>query len=109
MDGEGYFYFTSRKDDIIKSRGEKVAPVELEKILSKLPGVIEAAVIGVADPVMGQKIKAFIVFKDQKISEREILRFCRNNLEDYAVPKEIVIMDSLPKTSSGKIDKKSLL
>jgi amino acid adenylation domain-containing protein len=108
MDEEGYLYFSSRKDDMIKSRGEKVSPVELEKILFKLPGVIEAAVIGVPDHVMGQAIKAFVVFKDQEISEREVLRFCRNNLEDYAVPKEIVILDSLPKTSSGKIDKKSL-
>ncbi len=108
MDEDGYFYFVSRKDDIIKSRGEKVAPKEVENVLYALPGVAEVAVIGVPDPVLGEAIKAFIVNKGAGLSEREVIQHCRAHLEDYLVPQIVEFREALPKTTSGKIKKTDL-
>jgi acyl-coenzyme A synthetase/AMP-(fatty) acid ligase len=108
MDEEGYFYFVGRKDDIIKSRGEKVAPKEVEAALYRLPGVIEAAVVGVPDPALGEAVKAVVSADRGRLSEAEILAYCRANLEDFMVPQQVEIRSELPKTPSGKIDKKAL-
>jgi long-chain acyl-CoA synthetase len=108
MDAEGFLYFVARKDDMIKSRGEKVAPKEVENVLYQLDGVVEAAVIGIPDPVMGQAIKAFLVVRDTALTEAEILNHCRAHLEDFVVPKYVELRDSLPKTTSGKIRKQDL-
>lgn len=108
MDEEGYFYFVGRKDDIIKSRGEKVAPKEVESVLYSLPGVLEAAVIGVPDPMLGQAVKAFIVGQDRALKKDDIVRHCYARLEDFMVPKEVVFVDSLPKSPNGKIQKSEL-
>jgi long-chain acyl-CoA synthetase len=107
QDGDGFFYFVARKDDIIKSRGEKVAPKEIELALLRLPGVVEAAVIGVPDPVQGHAIKAFVV-GSRPLNTREVLAHCRASLEDFMVPREIEFCDALPKNASGKIDKTAL-
>ena len=109
QDAEGFFYFVGRSDDIIKSRGEKVAPKEIEGVLYKLPGVREAAVLGVADPVLGQAIKAFLVLADgHTLTTGQVLAHCRAHLEDYMVPQQVEFRSELPKTSSGKITKKEL-
>lgn len=108
MDQDGYLYFVARKDDIIKSRGEKVAPKEIEAVVYAMPGVLEAAVIGVPDPILGQAIKLFVVPTGNNLSERDILQYCRAHLEDYMMPKYVELRESLPKTSSGKIHKLEL-
>jgi acyl-coenzyme A synthetase/AMP-(fatty) acid ligase len=108
MDGEGYFYFVAREDDIIKSRGEKVSPKEIENVLYRLPGVLEAAVVGIPDPILGQAVKAFLVVNGDAPSEAEVLRHCRANLEDFMVPRVIEFRHELPKTPSGKIKKAEL-
>jgi amino acid adenylation domain-containing protein len=109
QDDEGYLYFVSRKDDIIKSRGEKVSPKEVEAVLYDFDDVVEAAVVGVADPVLGEAIKAYVVLKqDSAKTDKEILAHCRRNLEDFMVPQQVQLVESLPKTSSGKITKKDL-
>lgn len=108
MDDEGYLYFVGRKDDIIKSRGEKVAPKEVENVLYSLPGVVEAAVIGVPDPLLGQAIKAILVAPDANLTERQVLAHCKAHLEDFMVPQQIEFRAELPKTSSGKIKKTGL-
>lgn len=109
MDEEGYLYFVARKDDIIKSRGEKVSPKEIENVLYSLKGVIEAAVIGIPDKILGESIKAFIVLeKDSKLTEKDILKYCSQNLENFMVPKYVEITQFLPKTTTGKIAKKGL-
>ena len=108
MDEEGYFYFVGRRDDIIKSRGEKVAPKEVENVLYGLPGVVEAAVIGVKDLILGQAIKAILVIAGAQLTQAEVLAHCRANLEDYMVPQYVEFQDELPKTSSGKIKKTDL-
>jgi long-chain acyl-CoA synthetase len=105
QDEDGFFYFVGRKDDIIKSRGEKVAPKEVENVLYTLAGVSEAAVVGVPDPVLGQSIKAFVVCRGEPLTARKVLAHCRAHLEDFMVPKEVEFCDTLPKNASGKIDK----
>ncbi len=85
-----------------------MAPKEVENVLYALPGVAEAAVIGVPDPVFGQAIKAFVVVSDPAVTEQVIQAHCRKNLEDLMLPKYIELRDELPKNNSGKIDKKVL-
>lgn len=109
IDEEGFFYFVSRKDDIIKSRGEKVAPKEVESVLYQMPGVVEAAVIGVPDPLLGEAIKAFVVSAaGVQITERDVIRHCAQYLEDFSVPQAVAFLTSFPKTESGKIQKRAL-
>ncbi len=109
MDEEGYLYFIGRSDDIIKSRGEKVSPKEVENVLYALSEIAEAAVIGVDDEVLGQAVHAFVVLHDDTdISEREIIRYCYEHMESYMVPKAVHIVESLPKTDTGKIRKSGL-
>ena len=108
MDEEGFLYFISRKDDILKCGGEKVSPLEIEKVLYKLEGVIEAAVIGIPDPLQGQAIKAFIVSNNNDLTSKQVLAHCRAYLEDYMVPRFLEFRDLLPKTTSNKIKKSAL-
>lgn len=109
MDEEGYVYFVGRMDDIIKSRGEKVAPKEVESTLMNIPGVKESAVIGVPDPTLGQAVKAFVVLEQgATLTEKELQRECLRSLEPYAVPRYIQLVPQLPKTSTGKIKKTEL-
>ena len=109
MDGEGYLYFVSRKDDIIKSRGEKVSPREIENVIYEMEGVVEAAVVGVDDPVLGQAIKAFVVIRDgAALTEKDVQKFCSKHLEDFMVPKHVEFRRELPKTDTGKIKKTGL-
>jgi len=109
MDEDGFLYFVSRRDDIIKSRGEKVSPKEVEAALYAHGDVVEAAVIGVPDDLLGEAVKAFVVLRDgSTATDQEILAHCKGRLEDFMVPQTVEITDSLPKTSSGKITKKGL-
>lgn len=111
MDEEGYFYIVERKKDMIKYKGHSVYPREIEEVLYKHEAVAEAAVIGIPDPETGERIKAFIVLKDEykgKVSAEDILKYLKNNLAPYKVPKEIEFRDSLPKSTVGKILKRVL-
>jgi long-chain acyl-CoA synthetase len=108
-DDEGYLYFVGRRDDIIKSRGEKVSPREVENVLCKHPAVAEAAVVGVDDEILGQAIKAVVALRQGcTITERELLHHAASHLEDFMVPKIVELRDELPRTSNGKIDKRAL-
>jgi long-chain acyl-CoA synthetase len=110
MDTEGYLYWIGRKDDIIKSRGEKVSPKEIENVLYSLEGVALAAVVGVPDKLLGQAIKAVITLKEGTyLTEKDILRYCAKHLEEFMIPKFVEFRTSMPKTSNGKIDKKALV
>jgi long-chain acyl-CoA synthetase len=109
MDEDGFLFFVSRKDDIIKSRGEKVSPREVESVLYELPDIVEAAVVGIPDDLLGEAIKAFVVLKEgSKLTDREIKAHCLRHLEDFMVPKLVEFRTSLPKTPSGKITVKGL-
>ena len=109
LDEEGYLYFVGRMDDIIKSRGEKVAPKEVETALAAIAGVREAAVIGVPDELLGQAVKAFVVLEEGvHLDPRAIQRECQSRLESFMVPKHVVIVPELPRTDTGKIKKTGL-
>ena len=109
MDTEGYLYFVGRGDEIIKSRGEKVAPKEVENALMDIPGVREAAVIGVPDELLGQAVKAFVVMENGRtIGEKQLQMECQKRLENFMVPKSIVVVASLPMTDTGKLKKTAL-
>jgi len=104
MDEDGYLYFVARKDDIIKTRGEKVSPREIEAVLYEIPEIAEAAVVGVPDDILGQSVKAVVVRNNgYHISEKDVLKHCIRRLEGFMVPQSVEFRDSLPKTFSGKI------
>jgi acyl-coenzyme A synthetase/AMP-(fatty) acid ligase len=108
MDEDGFLYFLSRNDDIIKTRGEKVSPVEVENVIYKKEGVKEVAVVGIPDEIMGESIVAFVTTFDGKVQEKDIQRICMENLEIFMVPSKVIFLDSMPKSPNGKIDKKVL-
>ncbi|HEW94367.1 MAG TPA: long-chain fatty acid--CoA ligase [Thermoprotei archaeon] len=106
MDEEGYFYIVDRKKDLIKYKGYSVYPREIEEVLYQHEAVAEAAVIGVPDEKVGERIKAFVVLKNEyrgKVSQDDILSFLKDNLAPYKLPKEIEFRDTLPKSAAGKI------
>jgi long-chain acyl-CoA synthetase len=108
-DSEGYLYFVGRKDDIMKCRGEKVSPREIEDILSKMPQISEAAVVGAPHPILGESIIAFVVVREGvTLSPRDVLRHCAANMEEYLVPQQVHILHALPKSPNGKVDKYEL-
>ena len=109
MDDEGFLYFLGRNDDIIKTRGEKVSPVEVENAIYKIKGIREVAVLGMPEIILGESIFAFVTTYDQAvINEIEIQRVCMANLEPFMVPQEIIFLTEMPKSSNGKIDKAEL-
>ena len=109
MDDEGYLYFIGRGDDIFKSGGEKVAPKEIEAVLHDIPGVREAAVVGVPDEVLGRAIKAYVVLEQgADLGEREVKRRCREKLESFFVPRHVQFVAELPRTDTGKVKKSAL-
>ena len=108
-DEEGYLYFVGRVDEVIKSRGEKVAPREVELALAAIPGVKEAAVIGVADAILGQAVKAFVVLEaGAELTTTAIVAACRGRLAPSSVPKHVELIAALPRGATGKIDKTAL-
>ncbi len=109
MDEEGFLYFVGRSDDIIKTRGEKVSPLEVENVLHAIDGVKEAVVLGVPDKVLGEAIRAFVVLiSGSNLAEKDIKRECTQKLENFMVPQEIIILDKMPISPNGKISKKEL-
>jgi len=106
---DGYLFILGRKKDMIIVGGHNVYPVDIEDVLYQYPKVTEAAVVGIPDKLRGEAIRAVVSLKDGQVAtEREIKQFCREHLTDYKVPREVVFVDSLPKTATGKIDKKPL-
>jgi len=109
MDDDGFLYFISRKDDLIKTRGERVSPLEIENALYDMDGVGEVAVIALPDEVLGSAIKVFIMkVNDNDLTKKDVIKYCSTHLESFMVPKYVEFVDFFKKTSSGKIDKKVL-
>jgi amino acid adenylation domain-containing protein len=110
VDEDGFLYFVGRSDEIIKTRGEKVSPVEVESVLHGIRGIREAAVIGVPDELLGEAIRAYVVLEEgASLSQRDVIAECRERLEGFKVPKEVVTLPELPKTPTGKIRKAGLI
>jgi len=108
MDKEGFLYFLGRKDDMIKTRGERVSPKEVENAICELDDVAEAAVVPVPDEILGQAIKVFVVGRSDDLSEKDVLRHCARRLEPFMVPKHVEFVPALPRTAHGKINKREL-
>ncbi|MBZ5534770.1 MAG: acyl-CoA synthetase [Acidobacteriia bacterium] len=103
-DEEGYFFFVSREDDIIKSSAYRIGPEEIESVMATHPDVVEVGVIGVPDPVRGQIAKAFVVLKPgTSTTPDQLIEFCRNKIATYKMPREVVLVNQLPRTATGKL------
>jgi amino acid adenylation domain-containing protein len=110
MDAEGFLYFVGRSDDIIKTRGEKVSPVEVENAMHAIDGIREVAVVGIDDELLGQAIRAYVVLEPGVVlSGGQIRAQCIKRLENFMVPQQIVLCADLPRTATGKVSKKALL
>lgn len=111
MDDEGYFHFFDRKRDLIKYKGYAVFARHVEEVLYNHPQIKAAGVVGVPDPKVGALIKAYVVLQTEargKISEDDIISYCRENLAHYKVPKIVEIRGELPKTDVGKVSRREL-
>src|ERR1700761_6556514 len=108
MDATGYTRIVDRKKDMILVSGFNVYPNEIEEVIASHPGVLECAVIGVIDEKSGEAVKAFVVKKDQGVTAEDIIKYCRENLTAYKVPKLIEFRKDLPKTNVGKILRREL-
>jgi acyl-CoA synthetase (AMP-forming)/AMP-acid ligase II len=106
---EGYITIVDRKKDMIITGGENIYSIEVENVLYTHPSVLEAAVVGIPNEEWGEIVKAFVVLKQgEKVTEDELIEFCKTKLSSYKVPKSIVFLEYLPKVGSGKISKKKL-
>ncbi len=104
FDEDGYFWFVSREDDIIKSSAYRIGPEEIETTLATHPAVVDVAVIGVPDEVRGQIAKAYVVLKPgQSITADELIEYCQGKIAKYKLPREVAFVDELPRTPTGKL------
>jgi long-chain acyl-CoA synthetase len=103
MDADGYTKIVDRKKEMILVSGFNVYPNEVEDVVASCPGVLEVGVIGMPDSKSTEKVVAYVVKKDQAITEEKVIEHCKEFLTNYKVPKEVFFTDELPKTNVGKI------
>jgi len=108
MDDNGFFKIVDRKKDMIIVSGFNVFPNEIEEVVTMHDGVLEAAAIGINHEVTGETVKIFVVLKDKNLTEKDLVKHCRENLTSYKVPKNVEFRDELPKTNVGKILRREL-
>jgi long-chain acyl-CoA synthetase len=109
MDEQGWFYLVDRKKDQINVSGYKVWPREVEDVLAEHDAVLEAAVIGVPDEYRGETVKAFVSLRgDARAEPDDLIAFCKQRMAAYKYPRQIEIMDELPKTVTGKLLRREL-
>ena len=109
MDEDGYVFIVDRKKDMILTAGYNVYPAEIERVLANHPQVALAAVGKETDNLKGEIAKAYVVLKnDAKISEKELIDFCRQTLAAYKCPRKVKFVQDVPKTSTGKIMRREL-
>jgi acyl-CoA synthetase (AMP-forming)/AMP-acid ligase II len=105
LDGDGYLRLLSRIKELINRGGEKIAPREIDEVLEAHPAVKEAVSFGVPHPTWGEEVGAAVVLKEP-VTEKELLAFARSRLADFKVPRHLHIVDSIPKTPTGKIQRR---
>lgn len=110
VDDQGYIHLKSRIKEMINVGGKKVSPMEVEEVLNSIPGIEDSACVAMPDPegVMGELVKAFIVCKDENLTDAAIIEALRPKLEVYKLPAAIVRIDEIPKTASGKVQRLKL-
>jgi long-chain acyl-CoA synthetase len=109
MDGDGYFYIVDRKKDMINVGGFNVYPREIEEVLYDHPDIVEAGVIGVPDENYGESVIAYIVSKNKDLQEEDVREYLTDKLVKYKLPTYIEFLAGLPKNSTGKILRRSLM
>ncbi|KML39486.1 fatty acid--CoA ligase family protein [Cytobacillus firmus] len=107
-DEEGYFYIVDRKKDLILVGGYNVYPREVEEVLYNHAEVVEAAVLGVPDPNLGEAVKCYVVTNNPQLTEELLLAYCAEHLARYKVPSSIEFLEELPKNTTGKILRRAL-
>lgn len=108
VDQKGFVFLVDRKKDMILVSGFNVYPNEVEEAVAMYPGIIDVAAIGVPDEHSGEAVKVFVVRKDPKITERDLMEHCRKVLTGYKIPKHVEFRDDLPRTNVGKILRRAL-
>lgn len=108
VQADGFFKIVDRKKDMILVSGFNVYPNEIEDVMASLPGVLEAAAIGVPDEKSGEVVKVFVVKKDPNLTEKQVIDHCKAHLTGYKVPKSVEFRAELPKTNVGKILRRAL-
>jgi len=109
FDEDGYLTIVDRKKDMIIAGGYNIYPIELDNVLFDHPKILEACTIGIPDPYRGETVKAFIVTKKgENLTEEEVIRYCKEHLAPYKVPKQVEFIDELPKSAVGKILRRKL-
>jgi fatty-acyl-CoA synthase len=109
IDADGYYYLESRKSDMVISGGVNIYPREIEDHLHTHPAILEAAVIGMPDPEWGETLRAFVVVRaNQRITEAEVVDFCRQGLADFKRPRIVTFLEELPRNPTGKVLKREL-
>ncbi len=108
-DAHGYLYLVDRKKDLIISGGQNIYPTEVERVLHELSGIAQVAVVGGTDEVYGERVVAFVVrAANRELSGEDVVAYCRAHLASYKKPSQVVFVDDLPKTITGKIKKQDL-
>jgi len=108
MNDDGFIRLLERKKDMILVSGFNVYPIEIEGVLAKMPKVKECAIVGTPDENSGEAVKAFVVSEDPDMTEQEVIKYCRQYLTPYKVPRRVEFRDDLPKTNVGKILRRAL-
>ncbi|PKI16600.1 AMP-binding protein [Colwellia sp. 12G3] len=112
LDDKGFFHIVDRKKDMINVSGFNVYPNEIEAEIANMPGILESACIGVEDDKTGEAVKLFVVTEKEsaelKITEQDVIEFCRQGLTGYKVPKQVIFIDEIPKSSVGKLLRREL-
>ncbi|SHH84203.1 class I adenylate-forming enzyme family protein [Desulfofustis glycolicus] len=104
IDEDGFLYIEGRKSAMIKSGSHRIAPKEIEEVIMEYAGIHEVAVVGVPDEILGEKIVAFVVLKEQvQISGKELIQYCHRQLPAFKIPQHVIFLDELPKTDTGKV------
>ncbi len=107
-DEDGFIYLVARKKEMIKSGANRISPLEIEEVVCRMRGVVECAAVGIPDEILGEAIKLCVVKNGVLLNENELRLFCKQNLAAFKMPKVVEFMDSLPKTSTGKIKRTEL-
>lgn len=108
MDEDDYIFIVGRKKEMINTSGYSVFPKEVEDVIGKLERVKEVAVLGLPDEVRGEIVAAFVAPASPDLTREDVLSFCKDNLASYKVPRRVEMLPELPKTSTGKVEKKAL-
>jgi len=109
LDGQGRLFIDGREDDMIVSGGENVFPQEVEEVLRRHPDVADVAVVGVEDAEFGQRLRALVVPRaEATLTEDDVKLHVRSSLERYKVPRDVVFLDELPRTATGKVLRRRL-